>query len=302
MRCSDMCKTCLDGFSNGRCSSCDKPYFLRGSTCVETCYPDHTLEDLMGGETPSGNIRLVNGSNDREGFIQMRTKSQNNYKWGIICNTNQVITTLVCQELGFQSGSLVRYNRLYSFARVPIFQVSCNGYEKYLTDCNLHSAYYCARPFIACSNKPLDKRVCRKENTIPCASGVCFSYPSVSCANGDGKVVPKGRSYCKHCPPNYYGDGVNCQAISKVAPSVRQTYIEHQLRLRATYYFPCFGRSGTLYIYPNRKSWFKDEKNVDVSSGRFRLGPVQYEDAGIYKCLLGNSMGSVTITFNITIV
>ena len=91
-------------------------------------------------------------------------------------------------------------------------------------------------------------------------------------------------------------------AISKVAPSVRKTYIEHQLNLWSTYYFPCFGRSGKLYIYPNRKSWFKDEKSLDVSSGRFRLGPVQYEDAGIYKCMLENSVSSVTITFNITIV
>ena len=101
-----------------------------------------------------------------------------------------------------------------AFAGVPIFQVSCNGYEKYLTDCNLYPSYYCARPFIACSNKPLDKRVCRKENTIPCDRGVCFSNPSVPCVDGDGKVVPKGRSYCKHCPLNYYGDGVNCQGMS----------------------------------------------------------------------------------------
>jgi hypothetical protein len=80
---------------------------------VETCYPDHTLEDLMSGESPSGNIRLVNGSNDQEGFIQIRTTSQNNYKWGMICNTNQIITTLVCQELGFQSGRFVQYKRIY---------------------------------------------------------------------------------------------------------------------------------------------------------------------------------------------
>jgi hypothetical protein len=67
----------------------------------------------MSGETPSGNIRLVNGSNDQEGFIQIRTTSQNNYKWGMICNTNQIITTLVCQELGFQSGRFVQYKRIY---------------------------------------------------------------------------------------------------------------------------------------------------------------------------------------------
>lgn len=54
-------------------------------------------------------------------------------------------------------------------------------------------------------------------------------------------------------------------------------------------------------LFPDRNSWFKDGKQLELTNGRFHLGPVRYSEAGIYQCLLQNSAGSVTITFNVTV-
>ena len=90
------------------------------------------------------------------------------------------------------------------------WSVSCQGYEKSLADCKLFAtSYRCLRQVvIACVDKPIDKRVCRKANEVPCSEAVCSAR--VSCVNGNGKLIPKGQSYCRHCPPKYFGDGVNC--------------------------------------------------------------------------------------------
>ena len=59
----------------------------------------------MGGDKPPI-VRLVNGSRDREGFVQIQVKKD---LWGLLCtSTSTFITTLVCQELGFQGGQIVR--------------------------------------------------------------------------------------------------------------------------------------------------------------------------------------------------
>ena len=107
------------------------------------------------------------------------------------------------------------WNRLhcliYSIVDPAITKLSgsCRGYEKSLKDCNLNRALWCpTQSFIACSKKRIDKRVCRKENDAPCALGVCSE--KATCVDGDGKVIPKGHSYCKYCPLNSYGDGYNC--------------------------------------------------------------------------------------------
>ena len=65
---------------------------------------------------------------------------------------------------------------------------------------------------------------------------------------------------------------------------------------------PCFGRAGRSYVRANRNSWFKDGKRLELDTGRFVLGPIHYRHAGIYKCVLENSAGSATITYNVTIV
>ena len=101
---------------------------------------------------------------------------------------------------------------LVDFITIPKWSVVCQGYEKSLADCSLRLSSYCMRQsFITCNNKPLNKRVCRKENDVPCTRTLCFT--STSCVNGDGRIIPKDHSYCRHCPSNYYGDGVVCRGM-----------------------------------------------------------------------------------------
>ena len=71
--------------------------------------------------------------------------------------------------------------------------------------------------------------------------------------------------------------------------------------VRRRYYLPCHARAGRTFIRPDRNSWFKDGKRVRLWNDRI-LGPVHYRDAGIYTCVLQNSVGSVNITFNITVI
>lgn len=52
------------------------------------------------------NVRLVNGSSS-VGFVQVKKDGE----WGILCNINAYSSTLACQELGFQSGVFVRFER-----------------------------------------------------------------------------------------------------------------------------------------------------------------------------------------------
>lgn len=88
--------------------------FLGGTSCVEECYPDHTLEDLMKAEKPSGKVRIVNGSDGQDGMIEVSV----NGVWGIVCYANWFAANLVCQELGYESGSVLTsrsvYSKLYS--------------------------------------------------------------------------------------------------------------------------------------------------------------------------------------------
>lgn len=93
------------------------------------------------------------------------------------------------------------------------WNVMCIGYESRLEKCKFRSQNYCyprRRPpvGVVCSQKLLDKRVCREVRPRPCSSSVCF--PQTSCVDGDGRVISKGSSFCMHCPKSYFGDGDNC--------------------------------------------------------------------------------------------
>lgn len=81
---------------------------------MDTCYPDYSMEDL---EKPSVEIRLVNGSNNREGFILVKKEN----RLGILCTTNYFVIDLVCQELGSQSGRLIRHGNYYGKCKCKIF-------------------------------------------------------------------------------------------------------------------------------------------------------------------------------------
>ena len=59
-------------------------------------------------EDKSPNVRLINGSTNHEGFIQVKIDDDG---WKLICaRDNTFIFTLVCQELGFQGGQRIRYD------------------------------------------------------------------------------------------------------------------------------------------------------------------------------------------------
>ena len=73
---------------------------------MEKCYPHHALEDLVTNEVPETRVRLINGSNPREGFIQFKTDDG---KWANLCYANRFMANLVCQELGFQNSRSTRY-------------------------------------------------------------------------------------------------------------------------------------------------------------------------------------------------
>lgn len=77
---------------------------LGDTSCVDTCYPDHSLEELVRNKVSETTVRLTNGSSPLEGFIQLKKDD----KWVDICYANVHVCNLVCQELGYHSGRLVR--------------------------------------------------------------------------------------------------------------------------------------------------------------------------------------------------
>ena len=98
-------------------------------------------------------------------------------------------------------------------ANVPLLDFTCEPYMYVLSDCAikvrdqcyLHLMYHL---YVKCSDETLDYRVCRKLNTKPCRDGACAT--NAGCVNGDGSLVPKGKSFCTHCPVGFFGDGDNC--------------------------------------------------------------------------------------------
>lgn len=83
--------------------------FLGGTSCVEGCYPDHTLEDLMKAEKPSAKVRIENGSDAQHGMIKVSMDGV----WGFVCYATRFIANLVCQELGYESGIMLTSRLLY---------------------------------------------------------------------------------------------------------------------------------------------------------------------------------------------
>ena len=91
--------------------------------------------------------------------------------------------------------------------------------------------------------------------------------------------------------------------ISKVPPTVRRAYVERKLLYGIRYYMQCHARSERDYIFPDRFGWFKDGKRMKIasSSRTMYIGPMQYQDTGIYTCIMKNSVGSVNVTYNVTV-
>ena len=91
--------------------------------------------------------------------------------------------------------------------------------------------------------------------------------------------------------------------ISKVPPTVQRAYVDRRLHYGRLYFLHCYARSGRDYIYPGRFGWFKDGKRMKIasSSRTMNIGLMQYQDTGIYTCIMENSVGSVNVTYNVTV-
>lgn len=66
---------------------------------MDSCFPDYSLDDLT--KTSHRNVRLVNSSSSYEG--QLMVKHQG--KWGYMCELTAYQVKIVCQELGYVSGT-----------------------------------------------------------------------------------------------------------------------------------------------------------------------------------------------------
>lgn len=300
--CDPKCTSCLSGWTNNRCLSCNHPYFLNNTKCVDDCYPDYTLPDLLPSDGPNHKVRLRDVTQEYEG----RPEVFRDGRWGQVCYLSGFSVNLICQELGYQSGhNTVRIYNPRIFVG-QIWGVSCSGYENVLDDCRFTKRSLCigiSPRNIQCSKKLLDKRVCRKIKPVPCRRDTCFA--GTRCVDGDGSTIPKGSSFCMHCPSisrNYFGDGDNCTEISNTPPTTGISSRNFEKHFGSWFRLFCNGRSGLRRLSPGRYSWKKDGKLLPATTTYITYRNIHYTDAGLYTCTLRNSLGSVTINFNVTVV
>lgn len=84
----------------------------------------------------NGDIRLINGSNMREGRIEICV----NETWGTVCDTTWTATDagIACRQLGYQSiNATPIYNARFGpgSGRILLDNILCNGNEERLVDC-----------------------------------------------------------------------------------------------------------------------------------------------------------------------
>ena len=70
-------------------------FFSEGELCVDDCYPEHKLSDLIK-QTKKPSIRLINGTRNHEGFVEIFRDGQ----WHPL-TLGRFEANIVCQELGF---------------------------------------------------------------------------------------------------------------------------------------------------------------------------------------------------------
>ena len=68
---------------------------------MDDCFPDFTLEDLLGTMGPiDQNIRLVNGSERNEGQLEVLVERN----WARVCTLTSFQASMGCQQLGYEGG------------------------------------------------------------------------------------------------------------------------------------------------------------------------------------------------------
>ena len=96
------------------------------------------IADLMTEATNNGNLRLVGGSNNRTGRVEIFIES--NGTWGTVCDDgwDDQNAQVVCRQLdlGYTGTALSGFSPMAS-SSVPIWldDVNCNGSESRLINC-----------------------------------------------------------------------------------------------------------------------------------------------------------------------
>ena len=102
-----------------------------GHTCVWSLPPTPAA-----GAMDEGSIRLVGGTTDNEGRVEV----YHNGAWGTVCDDRWDINdaNVVCRQLGYSSATFARGEAYFGQGSGPIYydEVACTGTESRLADCD----------------------------------------------------------------------------------------------------------------------------------------------------------------------
>ena len=96
--------------------------------------------------TSPGSTRLVAGTNEYEGRVEICTRS---LSWSTVCDDfwGFLDAQVVCRQLGYSAGVVVAFSNAYfgqGIGPILLDNVHCNGNESTLLDCNHLNQSNCA--------------------------------------------------------------------------------------------------------------------------------------------------------------
>ncbi|KAL9986144.1 hypothetical protein ACROYT_G000235 [Oculina patagonica] len=218
-KCASSCRTCLDGDLPTKCSSCNWPLYIQGTTCVKSCGQQRSKGP------PYRQIRLVEVGTHFEGRVEIFHDN----KWGTICDDSWDINDakVVCRELLLgDAREAVTFGRLGSGPNEqPIWlsQVNCTGNETRLENCDHpawgeHSCGHFEDAGVRCMG-PDTTRECvdecgegyfkvkgRQECGVCMASCLTCSNSASNCISCDKPRFLRDNTCRTYCGDGYYGD------------------------------------------------------------------------------------------------
>ena len=130
-------KELIDSLSNIRISSLFEFIFV--AKLQQYC---NAVIVYVGAYFPLLPIRLVNGSNQHNGRVEIYTNSTGglfNARWGTVCDDEWDFhdARVVCRQLGYPDAVAALRSSQYGEGTLPIIlsNVSCAGHESNLTTC-----------------------------------------------------------------------------------------------------------------------------------------------------------------------